>query len=309
MINLNNSKVLLTGAGSMINREIAISLKLRGAIVEEVFHRDTDLLSHEQTNERFSKFKPDYVIHGAGFNGGIEYNRLLPSTIYYRTTLMAMNVLNAAVAFRTKKVVTLLTSCAFPSQNGRLKEEMFLEGKPNASVECHGYGKRNLFIYGLQIHKQYGIDVVSVIFNNSYGPYDRFDEQRGKVISGLIKRFVDAKRNNLSEVVLWGSGKPRREFIYCADAAEGAVLALEKYNDTSLPINIGTGVDISILELAEKIKSISGYNGKIICDISKQDGQMQKLLDVTRMQQLLNYYPPTTLDQGLYNAIKYYESL
>lgn len=310
MINLKDTKVLLTGAGSMINREIALSLKNRGAILEEVFHYDTDLLSTEQTNERFDRFRPDYVIHGAGYNGGIEFNRLIPSTIFYRTTLMAMNVLNACASFSVKKVVTLLTSCAFPSQNGQLSEEMFLEGHPNKSVECHGYGKRNLYIYGQQVRKQYGLNVVSVVFNNSYGPYDRFEPERSKVVAGLVKKFVDAKRQGLDEVVLWGTGKPRREIIYCADAAEGAVRALESFDDQDLPlINIGTGVDISIYELAEKIKALSGFTGKISLDTTRQDGQMQKLLNVDRMTKLLNYYPPTTLQSGLTNTIRYYENI
>ncbi len=310
MINLENKKVLLTGAGSLINRPIARRLKQRGAIVHEVFHRDCDLLNKAKVDEVFWKNPPDFCIHGAGFNGGIEYNKLYPKDIMEKTIVMGMNVLDACVKYKTQKTVILLTSCSYPSKSGQLTEDEFLNAPCDGSVECHGWAKRLVFMYGKQCFKQEGLISVGVIFNNSYGPKDYFEEpSRLKVLGALIKKIVDAKNNNEPQIVIWGTGKPRREFIYCEDAAEGAVRTLERYDNVNMPINVGCGMDLTIKELAEKICEIVKYNGELVLDTTKQDGQMQKLLCVERMKELLGFYPTVKLEDGIKKTIQYYESL
>lgn len=309
MIDIQNKKIAVTGAGSMINSSIVRKLKERGAIVDPIYHSETNLLFEKSVNDRFDKFKPDYVIHGAGFNGGISFNKSLPLTIHYRTVTMAMNVINSAASHGVKKLVSLLTSCAYPAKDGFLKEEDFLKGECHESVECHGYGKRTLFIHGKQAYKQYGLKCLGVIFNNCYGPGDVFnDNNKLKVCGALIKKFVDAKQKDSPDVLIWGTGKPRRELLYSEDAAEGAIRVLESYEDITLPINIGWGTDQSIVELAEKIRLLIEYNGNVIYDKNRPDGQMQKLLDVSRMKEILNWQPEIDLDTGLKKTIEYYEN-
>lgn len=309
MIDLKNKIVSVTGANSMIGSKICLKLKERGAIVDPILHSETNLLFESSTNERLEKTRPDYLIHCAGFNGGIQFNKDLPLTIYYRTVTMAMNVINAAASHGVKKVVSLLTSCAYPSQDGFLKEEDFLKGECNPSVECHGYAKRALFIYGKQAYKQYRLNCVGVIFNNCYGEGDTTDPNRCKVCGSLVMKIVKAKKLGLPNITVWGTGKPRRELLYCEDAAEGAIRTLEYYNDNTLPLNIGWGLDQSIGELAQRIAKIAKYDGNIVYDVTKPDGQMQKLLDVSRMESILCWKPSISLDEGLEKTIRYYDSL
>ncbi len=310
MINLKNARVTLLGPKSMLGRQAYKVLFEEGAIIDCVYHEQCDLLSEQQTFKRIDAFRPQYVLNFAGFNGGIKYNSLLPLTIYYRTTEIALNVTNACCSYGVKKLVNVLTSCAYPGYNdGVLKEDMFLSGTPHESVECHGYAKRNAYIFGKQACKQYNIQVVGVILNNCYGPHDSFDPEKTKVVGGLVKRFVDAANTNQKEVVIWGTGKSRREFLYCEDAGRGVVEVLKKYDDISSPINIGWGEDVSIAELAQKIKELSGFKGQLVFDTSKPDGQLKKLLDVTRMNSLLDWKPKIDLDTGLRLTIDYYKDL
>ncbi len=307
MLDLKNKKVLVTGAVSMINSQIVKKLKLRGAIVDPVYHNQTDLLSESAVNDRFNHSKPDYLIHGATYSGNIKFNLALPQTVFYRSTLMGMNVLNAASSHKVKKVVCLLTSCGYPGNiSGMLSEDQFLMGRPHETVACHGDAKRALFLYGQMTYKQYGMPCHGVIFNNCYGE-ETFDLERTKVLGSLIKKIKDAKAQNKPEIIIWGSGQPRREFLHAEDAAEGAIQVLESYDDINLPLNIGWGTDQTILELAEKIKRLSEYDGNLVLDLSKPDGQMQKLLNVDRMKKLLQWKPQIDLETGILKTIWYYD--
>jgi nucleoside-diphosphate-sugar epimerase len=299
-------KVLVTGASSMIGRPTCDLLEEQYE-VDKVLHCETDLLSLVETKKRFAQFKPDYVIALQGYNGGINFNKLLPATIFERTTEMALNVLTCCSMFNVKKVVTVLTSCAYPNTGQPLKEEEFLSGVPHESVMCHAYAKRNLFLYGLLLNKQYGLNVVSCIFNNCYGPYDSFDLEKTKVVGALIRKFIEAKENNSDKVVIWGTGNQRRELLYSRDAAKGLVTLLNEYNDVKTPINIGSGTDYSIKELAVTIKNVVGYEGELFFDTSKPDGQMSKVLDVSKMNKLFPYLDVyTPIEKGLKETVKWF---
>ncbi len=301
-----NSRCLVTGGNSMLGRNISNILRREGAIVDDVPHHTCDLLSHEETRIRFESFRPEYVIHCAGYNGGIAWNESLPATIFERNTRMGLNVLNCASSYKVHKVVNILTSCAYPNLEEPLKEEWFLTSEPHSSVACHAYAKRNLLIYGNQLFKQYGLKVVNVIFNNCLGPRDSFDLKKTKVAGALIRKFIEAKENK-NNVIVWGSGNQRRELLFSEDAARGAIEVLKFYDEINLPINIGTGSDVSIKELAFKIKDIVGFEGEIIFDTSKPDGQKRKILDITRMNKYLpNFKADTPLDEALRKTIKWY---
>jgi len=215
MQNLENKRVLVTGGTSMIGRSIIQNLKEFQVKVDNVPHSECNLLDYEQIFQRIEQFKPDYVIHAAGWNGGIEWNKTYPATIYHRTALMALNVFEAAsLQPNIKKIVGILASCSYPDMSTPAYQEKDLwNGKPNPTVECHGLAKRIQADFGRQITKQFNIPCISCILNNCYGPYDSFHPAKTKVVGALIRRIVEAKQQNLSDITCWGTGAPLREFI------------------------------------------------------------------------------------------------
>jgi len=221
---------------------------------------------------------------------------------------MGVNTLKASAETGVEKVVSVLASCAYRSTNDSLREGDFNEGLPDKSVEAHGLSKKALYYYSKQIHKQYGTVAVCTIFNTAYGPHDSFNVNKTKVVGGLIKKFTDAAKNKEPRVTCWGTGKPRRELIYCEDAAEGVIQALEKYTVVDYPINIGYNKDISIKELAELIASIVEFEGEIYWDLDKPDGQLRKILDSSRMKECnINIENPVSLEAGLRKTIQWYK--
>jgi len=308
MDELKNTKILVTGASSMIGRAVVHKLEQRGASVIRLLHEECDLLNWPETIEFFRTQKADYCIHAAGYNGNIRFNRLYPSDIFYNTTIMGLNVLRACALTGIKKVVTPLASCAYRSTDEQLRETDFNIGMPDESVEAHGLSKKTIYHYSRQLCKQYNINAICTIFNTAYGPYDSFDINKTKVVGGLIKKFVSAVENNEKEVQCWGTGAPRRELIYCVDAAEGIIQALEKYFNVKQPINIGYNEDISIKDLASLIADLAGYNGEILWDTTKPDGQYRKILDSSRMKEHgISIIDRTSLRDGLSKTIKWYK--
>lgn len=299
-------KVLVTGGESMIGRSIVEALG-SNYVIDCTPHKKCDLLDLSNTLDYVQKFSPDYIIHAAGWNGGIKWNKDFPATIYYRTTTMALNIYTAIYKTPSvKKSVGILASCSYPDiPNSTFTEEQLWNGKPNNTVECHGLAKRIISDYGRQISKQYDKICVSCILNNSYGPYDSFHPEKTKVVGALIRRFVEAKQQNLPSVTCWGSGKPLREFVYCKDAGKAIVEVLQKYNDTQLPINITSGEEVSIYDLTMTIAILTKYGGEVIWDINKPDGQMKKSLNNTRFKQISNM-EFTPLKVGLKETIDWY---
>jgi len=308
MINLKNKKIVVTGASSMIGRSTTKILKERGAIVIPLFHEDYDLVEYAQALKAFKKHKPDYCIHLAGYSGNVQFNKDYPSDIFYNTVAMGLNTLKAASECGVEKIVSALASCSYRSVDCELKEEDFWIGLPDRTSEGHGLGKKTIHAFSRQISRQYNTTAVCTIFNTAYGPYDSFDVNKTKVIGGLIKKFVDAEKNNLPEVECWGTGRPRREFIYCDDAAEGVVQALEKYDFVDLPLNIGFNEDISIKELAEIIKVATNYQGRLFWNTEKPDGQFRKILDSSRMKEFgVSIENRINLLEGLEKTIGWYQ--
>jgi GDP-L-fucose synthase len=310
MRDLKNKRVLITGGTSMLGRHISERLKDEGAIPLPLRH-DTgcDLMESDDTIEVFQALNPEYVIHCAGYNGNIEMNKREPTSIFYRTAQMALNVLSeAAIRPTVKKVVSLVSSCSYPDGLEVLREEDFLSGAPHPSVEAHGFSKRILFEYSRQLKKQFDFTSVCCVLNTCFGPYDSYDLNKTKVVGSLIKRFVDAKEEGKDEVTLWGSGQVRRELCYAADAAVGVVNVLKYYEDTELPINWGVGWDITIKDLAELVCYVVGYTGKIKWDVSKPDGQRKKLLDVSRARKLLPSHNFRILFDSLSESIQWYKN-
>ena len=307
MIDLKNKKILVTGANSMVGRSVIESLSLRGAQIDAVYHEQCDLLEYKNIADRIKRSEPDYCIHAAGYNGNIKFNKEFPSDIFYNTTVMGLNTLKACALHGVKKVVSPLASCAYRSTDEQLQEKDFHLGMPDLSVEAHGLGKKTIFYYSRQIYKQYDTAAVCTIFNTVYGPHDSYDINKTKVVGGLIKKFTDAVESGEKKVVCWGTGRPRRELIYCADAAEGIVQTLEKYNEVDWPINIGFNTDVNIKELAQTIARLANFEGQIMWDTTRPDGQYRKILNSDRMKKYdINIKNPIFLEDGLKKTIEWY---
>jgi nucleoside-diphosphate-sugar epimerase len=268
----------------------------------------------------------DYVFHNAGYNGGIFFNQKNQFDIFSRNTQMAMNVLEACKEFEVKKVVSVVASCAYPEfefeqledtdtfgEHHQLKfnrevmrEKDFFEGPIHQSVACHGYAKRNLQLASSFAKKQYGLNAVCVCPTTLFGPGDSFDAERTKVLGAMVKRFVDAKRDEQGKVVCWGTGSPMREFLYVEDCAKLLVECLLKYNDSDIPLNLGTGQEYSIKQVAEIVAKKVEYKGKIKWDTTKPDGQFRKRLDLTRMENVLGKTRFTPFEEGVAKTVDHY---
>lgn len=281
-------KVLITGGKSMMGRAIARQLG-DGVEYHLVSHENVDLLSESETCQLFSIYKPTHVIHCAGYNGNIQFNNKYPADIFGRTVQMAMNVLEKSVKYGVQKVVTPISSCCYPEElcGEPFKEEDLWKGEPNADVEAHGFAKRFIVEYSRMLHKQYGLNSVGIIFNTVYGPYDSFDVNKTKVVGGLIAKIYKAHKEGLPEVVLWGTGRPKREIVYCDDAAKDVVWVLNNYDNPRYPINSRYGFEVTIERLATAIAILIGYKGNIVFDTSMPDGQMRKVLDKSNIHSRL----------------------
>jgi len=308
MINLENSKVLVTGGEGFLGSAICSTLKERKAEPIILRHKEVDLLNLYGLINYLNDTKPDYCIHCAGYNGGIEFNRMYPADILYANTVMGLNLYHACEYAQVKKTISIMTSCAYPDTGMEiLKEDTFWNGLPNKTIRGHGIAKRILQAAAETYKEQYDFCASTVCVTNLYGPNDTFDLVRTKVVGALIKKFVEAKINKDEEVECWGTGNPKREFMYVYDAAEAVIQALEKYDDSHLPLNIGTGTDITIKELVEYIVDKSGYTGKVNWNTDKPDGQLKKLLDTTRMKEYIKI-KPISVEDGIEKTVQWYMS-
>mgnify|MGYP005817120939 CR=1 FL=1 len=324
MIDLSGKKVAITGGEGFLGRAVFDMVVKRGAIPINISHSAINLLDLDSTIRFFSSEMPDYCIHCAGYNGGIEFNRMYPADILYSNTIMALNLYHACEYSQIKKLVSIMTSCAYPDTGMEvLEEENFWNGKPNDTIRAHGIAKRTLQAATEAYEKQYGFNSVTVCVTNLYGPYDTFDLVRTKVVGALIRKFTEAHDEYLKNVDIaiksnvdisliekptvecWGTGSPRREFMYVSDAAEAIVQALEKYDDHTTPLNIGTGNDITIKELVKYIVEALKYDGEIEWNSEKPDGQLKKLLSTARMEKIININP-TSIKEGIGKTVEWY---
>lgn len=306
-------KIYITGANSMIGTALSnyfSDKKYSVFCLNGRKHLDLTLTTCvDELKKSLAAEKPDFLVHLASVNGNIKYNSLYPQNIYYTTSIIGLNVLNAVTETSPKtKILSVLSSCSYPEAD-LLKEENYWNGSPHQSVESHGFAKRTLMEFGRQIYKESNTIHIGMCINTCYGPGDSLDINKTKVIGGLIQKFLKAKYNNESEVQLWGSGRARREFIFVNDIPPIMEKILFEYNDPYYPINVGSGQDYSIKELAIAIKELVGYNGNLVWDTSMPDGQMKKLLCTDKFVNLFGEHYFTSLKSGLSTTIDYYEKL
>ncbi|HED37585.1 MAG TPA: GDP-L-fucose synthase [Ignavibacteria bacterium] len=306
MTDFKNKKIYLPGHNGMVGSAIYGQLVKSGynnLLIES--SSELDLTRQEKVEDFFSNEKPEIVIIAAAKVGGILANSTYRAEFIYDNLMIETNIINSAYKNGAEKLIFLGSSCIYPKLAPQpLKEEYLLSDYLEYTNEPYAIAK----IAGIKLcenyYRQYGCNFFSAMPTNLYGPKDNFDLETSHVLPALIRKFYEAKVNNKSEVILWGTGKPKREFLYVNDLAEAMLFLLEKVNAKDLydngisQINIGTGEDLTIDELARKISGIVGYDGKLVYDSSKPDGTPRKLMDVSRLHKL-GWKHNTSLEEGI----------
>lgn len=294
-----DSKIYLAGHKGLVGSAILRLLEARGfrnIVVRP--HSELDLLDQAATRRFFEAERPEFVFVAAAKVGGILYNQRYQADFLYENIVIAANVIQAAATFGVEKLLYLGSSCIYPKLAPQpLQEDSLLTGPLEQTNEGYALAK----IAGLKLcekfHQQYGKRFVSVMPTNLYGPGDNFHPDHSHVIPGMMRRFHVAKMESQPEVVIWGTGTPRREFLYVDDLAEGLLAVMERYEEPKT-INVGTGDDLTIRELAEMMKRVTGYRGEIRCDATKPDGTPRKVLDTSRIKGY-GWAPRFSLEDGL----------
>ena len=289
-------------AGSAIVRELErVNKKVIG-----ISSKDVNLLDRAKTFTYIKDLKPNVIIDAAAKVGGVGSNNAYPVEFLSQNLQIQSNLMDAAHEAKVAKFVFLGSSCIYPRNCAQpIKEDYLLTGELEQTNSAYAIAK----IAGIELiksyRKEYGYSWVSVMPTNLYGPNDSFDLENSHVLPALVRKFVEAKRNNLSEVVLWGSGTPLREFLHVDDLAKAVLVCLEKYDD-SQQINIGSGDEISIKYLGQKISNLTGFTGKITWDSNRPDGTPRKVLDSTKINKL-GWKPAITLDQGIAATVEWFQ--
>jgi len=269
--------------------------------------REFDLRDDTAIVRLYEKERPEIVIHAAGTVGGIGINLAQPGTFFYDNLIMGVQLMEHARRYGVEKFVVVGTVCAYPKQTPvPFREENLWDGYPEETNAPYGLAKKMLLVQSLAYRQQYGFNSIFLLPANLYGPRDSFDAERSHVIPALIGRFVEAREQGQREVVVWGDGTATREFLYVADAAEAIVLACEGY-DQSDPVNIGSGMEISIRELTEMIARLTRFEGTIVWDTSKPNGQPRRNLDTSRAWEAFGFRAATSFNEGLSKTVAWYE--
>jgi GDP-L-fucose synthase len=293
------AKVYVAGHRGMVGSAIIRKLRLIG--VTNIITRtsaELDLRNQQHVNDFFATEKPEYVFLAAAKVGGIKANNTFRAEFLYDNLMIQANVIDAAYKNKVTKLLFLGSSCIYPKMAPQpLKEDSLLTGPLEFTNEPYALAK----IAGIKLCEnyrlQYGCDFISVMPTNLYGPNDNYDLNTSHVLPALMRKIITAKKNNQPHVEMWGSGTPRREFLHVDDLAEACLFLMDKFSGTDI-INVGIGEDVTILELAELIKKIAGYEGKIITDTSMPDGTPRKLMDVSRIN-ALGWKASITLENGI----------
>lgn len=301
-----DSKIYVAGHRGLVGSAIVRNLEERGYtnIICRT-HKELDLTRQADVEKFFEEEKPEYVFLAAAKVGGIHANNTRPAEFIYENLMIESNIIHSAYKYGVRKLLFLGSSCIYPKfATQPIKEEYLLTGELEPTNEAYAIAK----ITGIELCKfyrrQYGCDFISAMPTNLYGINDNFDLETSHVLPALIRKFHEAKINTQEEVVMWGTGKPLREFMYVDDLADALVHLMVNYSD-EIHVNMGTGKDLSIGELAQIVKEVVGYEGKIVNDLSKPDGTPRKLLDVSRLE-ATGWKYKTELREGIEKVYKWY---
>jgi GDP-L-fucose synthase len=302
----SGKRVVVTGANGFLGRPTTAMLEDLGAQVTSIRSADYDLRDRSACFEAVDGAQ--VVIHLAANVGGIGYNRRNPAPLAHDNMAMGLNVFEAARELGVDKLVAACSVCAYPKfASVPFREDEIWDGYPEESNAPYGLAKKMLIVLSDSYRRQYGLDSCAPIMANLYGPGDNYDLEDSHVIAAMVRKYVEATDRGDPEVVLWGTGEPSREFLYVEDAATALILAAERL-DVSDPVNIGTGRETRIRDLAEMISELAGFEGATRWDTSKPDGQPKRYLDVSRARELIGFEARTPLSEGLTRTIESYRA-
>ena len=306
-MNWTETRVVVTGGGGFLGSVVVQQLRERGC--QDVFvprSSEYDLRDRDAIVALYQRARPQIVLHLAAVVGGIGANRANPGRFFYDNAIMGIQLLEYARQFGVDKFVIAGTICAYPKLTPvPFKEEDLWNGYPEETNAPYGLAKKMLLVQAQAYRAQYGFNAIYPMLVNLYGPNDNFDLESSHVIPALIRKCVEAKQRGDRQIVLWGDGSPTREFLYVDDAAEGILLAAERYDDAE-PVNLGSGEELAIRDLARIVAGHVGFDGDIVWDTSKPNGQPRRCLDVERAERLFGFRAKHSLAEGLARTVTWY---
>jgi GDP-L-fucose synthase len=299
-------RVTVTGGAGFLGHHVVTRLNNMGAEVYVPLIEEYDLVKPEEIGRLYDTARPDMVIHLAALAGGIGANRARPADFFYINLMMGVQLMHEAYLRGLEKFVAIGTICAYPKFTPiPFREENLWGGYPEETNAPYGLAKKMLLVQAQAYREQYGFNAIYLLPVNLYGPRDNFNLETSHVIPAMIRKFLEAKERGDNHVVLWGDGSPTREFLYVDDAARGILMAAENYNGSE-PSNLGSGQEISIKDLANLICRLTGYQGELIWDTSKPNGQPRRALDTSRAWEYFNFRSEVPFEEGLRNTIDWY---
>jgi GDP-L-fucose synthase len=307
-MDLSTRRVMVTGGAGFLGQRVVARLRQAGC--QEIFvprSAEYDLVQHAAVQRAIRDARPDVIIHLAAVVGGIGANQANPGRFFYDNLMMGVQLIEEARQAGVEKVVAIGTICAYPKFTPiPFHEENLWDGYPEETNAPYGLAKKMLLVQAQAYREQYGYNAVYLLPVNLYGPGDNFDPNTSHVIPALIRKCVEAREAGAEAITVWGDGSPSREFLYVDDAAEGIVLATERY-DGSEPVNLGAGVEITVRDLVELIARLTGFQGRVEFDTSKPNGQPRRCLDTSRAADYFGFRARTDFETGLRQTIAWYE--
>jgi GDP-L-fucose synthase len=305
-----NRRVLVTGGMGFLGSYVLDGLRRRGAgEVVAPSSREVNLVEPGAARRLLAEAGPDLVIHLAANVGGIGANRAHPAEFFHDNLMMGVQMLHESWKAGVGKFVAIGTVCAYPKFTPiPFREDDLWNGYPEETNAPYGLAKKMLLVQAQSYRSQYGFNAIYLIPVNLYGPRDNFDLETSHVIPALIRKFLEAQQRGADTVVVWGDGTPTREFLFAEDAAEGILLASERY-DAPDPVNLGSGQEVSIRDLAGHIARLVGFKGRIVWDTTQPNGQPRRALDTSRAQERFGFVAQTSLDDGLRRTVEWYRAL
>jgi len=302
-------KVLIPGGGGFLGGFLKKSLEaMEAKVIIPRQENGWDLRKLENVQRLYTSDKFDMVINCAAFQGGIGFHQGKQANLYYDNLIMGTHLLQEAQRTGIPKFINVIAGCAYPGYGDKeeLREEDFWNGPVHESIFSYGYSRKITAVQGLALKKQYGYNSVHLVLANMYGPGEHFEPSQSKALAGLVKKFYEAKKAKIPFVEIWGTGKPVRDWLYASDGAEGILRAGAFYDEIE-PLNIASGIGISVTDLALLIKKLVGYEGELKYNTEKPDGAMKKIFSIRKMQKKLEWLPTTTLEEGLGKTIEWFD--
>lgn len=303
-------KIVIPGGNGFFGKHIIDKLsKIDCEVLVPKTKDGLDFRLYDHCLAYLSITKPDLVINCAAIQGGIGYHSGKQADLFFDNITMGCYLMKASHLVGVGKFINIIAGCSYPGYNelDELNEDDYWSGRIHDSIFSYGFSRKATSVYGLALKKQFNFNSIHLIMANMFGPGEHFNPEQSKALAGLIKKIYEAKKFKKSEVEIWGTGKPIRDWLYVKDGAEGVLVAGSNYNDIE-PLNIATGVGISVADLAETIKKIVGYRGKFVFNTERPDGAMKKTFGINKMKKSLNWIPKTSIEKGISETVAWFHN-